>query len=342
MNPSNITLLLSSAFLFQFTSCSERRLTPDDLEFENEDGTSSLNSSLNSERPSKFSWKSSDVTSRASNYARLSRSISNWGEAASSSELTPFSNSEAAPRSASDSDHRPNFMKYILDFNGVQPIRWPAFEKDWQTVDLTSDQRTMIEQYAQSDQGEQADFYFISKVYKTLKFLGNSYPINDFIVNLAVYMVNKYDVKGPNAAKLFLDSRFGFMAIKKKKRWSRNKTIELEWDHSRLLIELEPHLEDLEEWHTLRRDFFFDYHVRSLFLDMLQGTQEFDSIMMIYMQVFKGVTDSAHFVERYAQFMKILIRLAGQYEGPITVDHVAQVLMSDTNDLMREIDATVF
>lgn len=281
--------------------------------------------SLSPTPPSKS--RSSSFSSQTSEQGPLRQSLSRLTSALrSSTRSTSQSTDENGPRSAS-AESKPGFLNYFLDFTEVDAISWGSFEPTWTAISLNQDQKGFIQQYAEDCDQHEIDF--IAKVYKTLKYLEKSYPINHFILNLAVFMVNSYDNKGPKAAKLFLDSRFAFMR-------------DYKWSHEKLLTKLKPHMKYSRHWATLCEDSHFNNNVQSLFMDLLHKKSQFHPMMMIYMQIFNGPNDANRFVERYARFLKTLIRLAvsdRHFEGPINVNHLTSIMIFANEELSNAIDA---
>lgn len=235
---------------------------------------------------------------------------------------------EDSPRSAT-SDQCPELYQYLVDVQSVEEVDWEDLPVSFSDFNLTENQNLLISEYA--DDYNHYDMEFKVKVYQSLIFIYKSYPINNFIINLALYTVNYYPNTAPNVLKKILDERFAFMGSGS-------------WAHKYILGLLEPYMSSVREWKTLKLDPLFSNHIQSLCLDILHGKSQAHDLVMILMYIFHGTRNSTDFLERYALFLKTLISLAMSgldLKEPLNVSKLSNILIFDVDRLEQEI-STVF
>lgn len=265
--------------------------------------------------PKKSPSKSDGISSGNSSFSSLSsKNSSSFSKDSSDDDtLTLETDSVSSFSDLSEENGFDFHVDEIFDLEVLAaPIKWDNVPINSE-INLTDNQGEIIFDYANKDSSvDIVDFPeyeqdFNTKVLKTLGFICDKYPINDFVVNLASALVYLYDVKAPNAIRYFMDSFMSFMADPK---WKDSDLFERV--NQKLRLSLPKVYDD-----SLANDKIFQLHVYNLFLNVAPNKSLLNALMKLYTEAFSQVSTFRDFIECYSSIISVLIELAEEKKSAI-------------------------
>lgn len=272
------------------------------------------NSPLSSPRTSESSTSSPSSSPRNS----LRKSLTKLLRSSSSSrDSTASDESNLKERNALSDERGSQIISSLIDFESVQPINWDDIDAE---PSLPGDFEAKMEGYLMFT-AHRKDKIFKEKVRKALQFI--DFPLNPFILNLAINMVQKFDNKAPNALKLFLESRFSVMKQINQANFAKS---------------VESYVSNSIGYNAeLFKDPTFLGHVETLFLDVFSKEdgdlydfkRKVDILFITYMELFNNVKVEADFLKRVAIIVKILMKICTEaFPGAtLTNDRIENILI---------------